>query len=131
MGCNIELPFEQEANPYQDISLEFRYFFVRKLMFVKYAVGSVICPGGFGTLDELMNSLTLTQTGKIDRFPIILYGRGHWQGLMDWITGRLEKGGFISAGDTNLLRVAESPQQAVDLVVSSCRRAGFLPAAEG
>lgn len=127
IGCNIQLPFEQAANPYQDISLDFRYFFVRKLMFVKYTVGSVICPGGFGTLDELLNALTLTQTGKIEQFPIVLFGKDHWSDLKTWVEKRLEEGGFVSAGDAELMQIVDTPEEVVELVVESCRRGGYLP----
>ena len=85
IGLNIELPFEQKSNPYTNLSVDFRYFFVRKTMFVKFATGFVIFPGGFGTLDELFESLTLVQTHKIHRFPIILFGKSYWSGLLDWI----------------------------------------------
>src|SRR3989441_7178967 len=85
VGCNIELPHEQSLNPYVDLGIEFRYFFVRKTMFVKYARGFVIFPGGFGTLDELFESLTLAQTGKIDHFPVVLFGRSYWEGLLRWM----------------------------------------------
>ena len=129
IGCNIELPFEQGANPYQDVSLTFRYFFVRKTMFVKYSVGYVICPGGYGTLDELFNALVLTQTGKIESFPIILFGRDYWSGLKEWIEKRVFSSGHISAGDQDLLQIADSPSEVVDLVVAKCRASGFLPPA--
>ena len=85
IGCNIELPFEQAANPYANLAINFRYFFVRKTMFVKYSSGFVIFPGGFGTLDELFEALTLVQTRKISRFPIVLYDSSYWKGLLDWI----------------------------------------------
>src|SRR4029077_10321097 len=97
IGCNIELPFEQLANPYLDLSINFRYFFVRKTMFVKYANGFVIFPGGFGTLDELFEALTLVQTRKISRFPIVLYGSSYWNGLLDWVKGTQLAEGAISA----------------------------------
>ena len=86
IGCNIELPFEQAGNPYTNLAVNFRYFFVRKTMFVKYSNGFVIFPGGFGTLDELFESLTLVQTRKVSRFPIILYNKNYWQGLLDWMS---------------------------------------------
>jgi uncharacterized protein (TIGR00730 family) len=130
IGCNIQLPFEQHANPYQDISLEFRYFFVRKLMFVKYTVGSVLCPGGFGTLDELLNAVTLTQTGKIEQFPIVLFGRAHWEGLIGWVREQLEAHGFVSPGDADLMQIADTPEEVVDIVVRACRQGGYLPADE-
>ncbi len=89
VGCNIELPHEQGLNPYVDLGVEFRYFFARKTMFVKYADGFVILPGGFGTLDELFEALTLIQTGKVRHFPVVLVGREYWSGLLDWIRGTL------------------------------------------
>lgn len=130
IGCNIQLPFEQRANAYQDISLDFRYFFVRKLMFVKYTVGSVLCPGGFGTLDELMNALTLTQTGKIEQFPIVLFGRDHWEGFTSWVRDTLDAGAFVSEGDGALMQVVDTPEEAVEIVVAACRKGGYLPPQE-
>ena len=98
VGCNIELPFEQGANPYVDTLVNFRYFFVRKTMFIKYSNAFIIFPGGFGTLDELFEALTLIQTGKIYQFPVILFGRHYWAGLVRWITSRLAGGGQDLAG---------------------------------
>ena len=95
IGCNIELPFEQHMNDFVDLGVDFRYFFVRKTMFVKYAEGFVVFPGGFGTLDELFEALTLTQTGKIQHFPVVLYGTDYWQGLLDWFRARLLAEGKI------------------------------------
>ncbi len=117
IGCNIELPFEQSQNRYASLSVNFRYFFVRKTMFVKYANGFVIFPGGFGTLDELFESLTLVQTGKINRFPIILYGSAYWKGLLDWIEGTQLAEGTISADDLKLLVVTDSVDEARDIMV--------------
>ncbi len=88
IGCNIELPFEQGLNAYVDLGIEFRYFFVRKMMFVKYAEAFCIFPGGFGTLDELFESLTLIQTGKVEHFPVVLFGTAYWGGLLDWMKAR-------------------------------------------
>src|SRR6185312_7296684 len=99
VGCNIELPFEQGANPYVDTLINFRYFFVRKTMFIKYSDAFVIFPGGYGTLDELFEALTLIQTGKIYRFPVILFGRHYWAGLIRWIQSRVLSEGKISDGD--------------------------------
>src|SRR6185436_15937991 len=99
VGCNIELPHEQYANPYTNISLDFRYFFVRKTMFVKYSEAFVVFPGGFGTLDELFESLTLIQTGKVKRFPVVLYGSDYWCGLLDWMRERLLAEGMVSEDD--------------------------------
>ena len=112
IGLNIELPFEQEANPYTNLSVNFRYFFVRKTMFVKFSNGFVIFPGGFGTLDELFEALTLVQTRKINRFPIILYGRSYWRGLLDWIKDTQLAEGAISPEDLNLLIVTDSVEEA-------------------
>jgi uncharacterized protein (TIGR00730 family) len=118
VGLNIELPFEQDLNPYADLKIHFRYFFVRKTMFVKYAQAFVIFPGGFGTLDELFESLTLIQTGKIRDFPLVLYGSGYWAGLMDWIENTLKAEGKISPGDMDLIKVVDSPQDAVDHILT-------------
>ena len=116
IGCNIELPHEQQGNPYANLSMQFRYFFVRKLMFVKYSEGFVIFPGGFGTLDELFEAVTLVQTRKIKQFPIVLYDSGYWAGMLDWIRDRLLEEGKISPEDRELLMVADSPQAIVDQV---------------
>jgi len=126
VGCNIELPHEQGANRYQDVSLQFRYFFVRKLMFVKYSVAFVIFPGGFGTLDELFESLTLVQTGKIEHFPIVLYGSTFWEPLLRWFRETLAVEGTISPGDPDLVRVLDEPAAVVEHVVSHCRTHGYL-----
>ena len=117
IGCNIELPFEQDENPYTNLSMDFRYFFVRKTMFVKYANGFVIFPGGFGTLDELFEALTLVQTNKINRFPIVLYGCDYWGGLLDWIKDTQLAAGAISPEDLNLLIVTDSIDEARDIMV--------------
>jgi len=117
VGCNIELPFEQSENRYTTLSVNFRYFFVRKTMFVKYANGFVIFPGGFGTLDELFEALTLVQTRKISRFPIVLYSSAYWKGLLDWIKGTQLVAGAISAEDMNLLIVTDSIDEARDVLV--------------
>jgi uncharacterized protein (TIGR00730 family) len=117
IGLNIELPFEQVGNPYTNLSVDFRYFFVRKTMFVKFATGFVIFPGGFGTLDELFEALTLVQTRKIHRFPIILFGRAYWQGLLDWITSTQLVEGAVSREDLNLLIVTDSVEEARDMLV--------------
>ena len=127
IGCNIELPFEQKPNPYQNISLSFRYFFVRKMMFVKYSIAFVIFPGGFGTLDELTESLTLAQTGKIEHFPIVLFGREYWQGWMDWLKGTLAGEGKIAEKDLDLFRLFDDPEKAAQWVVETARKKGHLP----
>jgi uncharacterized protein (TIGR00730 family) len=126
IGCNIELPHEQGPNPFQDISLSFRYFFVRKLMFVKYSVGYVIFPGGFGTLDELFEALTLTQTQKIEHFPIVLCGRSYWQPLVNWFKETLLVNRCIDAEDIDLLHLLDDPQEIVQTIVSHCREQGWL-----
>ena len=118
IGCNIELPFEQGTNRFVDVSLNFRYFFVRKTMFVKYSEAFVIFPGGFGTLDELFEALTLIQTGKIQNFPVILFGSTYWRGLMDWIKGTLLSDGKISPEDLDLLVVTDDIEEARRTIVS-------------
>ncbi|HXG25299.1 MAG TPA: TIGR00730 family Rossman fold protein [Candidatus Binatia bacterium] len=111
VGCNIELPHEQSINAYVDLGVEFRYFFARKTMFVKYADGFVILPGGFGTMDELFEALTLIQTGKIEHFPIILVGTAFFGGLVDWIKDRLRGEGMISPEDVDLLQLTDDPEE--------------------
>jgi uncharacterized protein (TIGR00730 family) len=117
VGCNIELPFEQHVNPYVDVAINFRYFFVRKTMFVKYAEAFVIFPGGFGTLDELFEALTLIQTGKVRDFPVILFGSAYWRGLMEWVRGTLLAEGKISPEDLDLVVVTDSLDEAVRVVI--------------
>jgi len=112
VGCNIELPREQELNPYVDLGVEFRYFFVRKNMFVKYARGFVIFPGGLGTLDELFESLTLAQTGKIEHFPIVLFGTEYWNGLLKWMRDVVLARGAMSAEDFELVSLTDDPEEA-------------------
>lgn len=117
IGCNIELPFEQDANEYQNISLEFHYFFVRKMMFVKYSVGYIIFPGGFGTLDELFEALTLAQTNKIQHFPIALFGREYWEGITEWLNDCLQvKHCTINPEDNKLYHICDKPEDAVDYI---------------
>jgi uncharacterized protein (TIGR00730 family) len=118
VGFNIELPHEQESNPYLDVSLTFSHFYARKTMFVKAAEGFVIFPGGFGTLDELFEALTLIQTGKVLDFPVVLFDSGYWRGLLDWTERRLLAEGMISPDDEDLLVVTDSPAEAVQTVVS-------------
>ncbi|MGZ3631622.1 MAG: LOG family protein [Candidatus Limnocylindrales bacterium] len=122
IGCSIELPHEQATNPYVDLAVDFKYFFVRKLMFVKYAQGFVIFPGGFGTLDELFESVTLAQTGKIEHFPIVLFGSAYWTGLLDWLHERVEAEGKIAQGDLGLLPVLDDVDDVVAMLVDSRRR---------
>jgi len=117
VGLNISLPQEQEPNEYQDISLEFRYFFSRKMMFVKYAQGFVILPGGFGTMDELFESMTLLQTKRIMAFPVVLMGSEYWSGLIDWVKTTMAQEGMIEPGDVDILTITDDPNEAVDLIV--------------
>ncbi len=119
IGCNIELPFEQRPNPYQTRGLKFKYFFVRKMMFVKYSLGFIIFPGGFGTLDELFEALTLIQTQKISNFPVVLFGTAYWQGLLDWIRDFAMKQGKVSEKDLQLLHVTDSPAEVVEIIIKS------------
>ena len=126
VGLNIELPFEQGSNPYVEIPVNHRYFFVRKTMFVKYSQAFVIFPGGFGTLDELFESLTLIQTGKISNFPVILFGSGYWAGLLDWLRDTVQAGGKISPPDLDLLQVTDSPEQVRQLVIQAMVQGGWL-----
>jgi uncharacterized protein (TIGR00730 family) len=121
VGCNIELPHEQALNPYVDLGVEFRYFFARKTMFVKYADAFVILPGGFGTMDELFESLTLIQTGKIRHFPVILVGTEYWGGMVDWVAKTMLPASVISAQDLALLQLTDSPEEVVRLVQESHR----------
>jgi len=115
VGCNIELPREQELNPYVDLGVEFRYFFVRKNMFVKYARGFVIFPGGLGTLDELFESLTLAQTGKIEHFPIVLFGSTYWKGLLEWLKEEVLTTGAIAPDDLKLMTLTDDPEEAAEM----------------
>jgi uncharacterized protein (TIGR00730 family) len=117
IGCNIELPFEQGANPFVDTLIQFRYFFVRKTMFIKYSVAFIIFPGGFGTLDELFEAVTLIQTGKIYQFPVILFGRRYWAGLIRWLQARVLAERKISAGDIDLMVLTDDPAEAAAAVI--------------
>jgi uncharacterized protein (TIGR00730 family) len=119
IGCNIELPFEQGANPYVDTLINFRYFFVRKTMFIKYSNAFIIFPGGFGTLDEAFEALTLIQTGKIYQFPVVFFGRHYWAGLIRWIQSRVLGEQKISPGDMDLMIMTDDPAEAVKLVVDA------------
>jgi uncharacterized protein (TIGR00730 family) len=119
VGLNIELPFEQGVNQYVDIAIEFHYFFVRKTMFVKYAQAFVIFPGGFGTLDELFEALTLIQTGKVQDFPVILFGSAYWGGLIDWVRTTLLPEGKVAIADLDLLVLCDSPVEVRDMIVRS------------
>jgi hypothetical protein len=119
VGLGIELPFEQGLNDYVDLGLNFRYFFVRKTMFVKYARGFIVLPGGFGTLDELFEALTLVQTQKVTSFPIVLLGTEYWSGLVDWLRHSVIEGGKASVKDLDLLHVTDSPEEAVEWIRSA------------
>ncbi len=113
IGMNIRLPFEQKPNPYANISIEYKYFFVRKVMFVKYAVAYVIFPGGFGTLDELFEALTLIQTKRIKSFPVILIGSEYWGGMIDWLRNTMVKEDKILAEDLDFIKIVDDPEEAV------------------
>jgi len=116
IGANIELPFEQGLNEYVDLGMQFRYFFVRKVMFVKYAEGFVIFPGGFGTLDELFEALTLIQTGKVEHFPVVLYGKDYWEGLMQWIRDKPLYEEKVSPEDLDLLTITSDIDEACEAI---------------
>lgn len=130
IGLNIQLPHEQSGNPYQDIGLNFRHFFSRKVMFVKYAAAYVVMPGGFGTLDELAEILTLIQTNKTRRIPIILVHAPFWEGFIHWIKNSLLAEGMISAPDLDLFKVLDEPQEVVDAIFHHYEHRGFEPSAE-
>jgi len=119
IGCNIELPFEQGANPYVDTLVNFRYFFVRKTMFIKYSNAFIIFPGGFGTLDEAFEALTLIQTGKIYQFPVIMFGRHYWAGLIRWLQSRVLGEAKIGPGDLDLMLLTDDPQEAAHAVIAA------------
>jgi uncharacterized protein (TIGR00730 family) len=125
IGCNIELPHEQYTNRYLTRSLDFKFFFVRKTMFVKYAIGFVVFPGGFGTLDELFEALTLMQTDKLTDFPIVLFGKDYWSGMTDWISDVMLSEGKISKGDDQLLTVTDNPRTVVRTLLQSRKRLGI------
>jgi uncharacterized protein (TIGR00730 family) len=126
VGLNIDLPFEQAPNPYQDIGLDFRYFFVRKYLFVKHAVGFVIFPGGFGTLDELFEALTLVQTRKVEAFPIVLVGVSFWSGLVDWMQERMIAEGCISQSELNLFEIVDDAAEAADVILRHIRMSNAI-----
>jgi hypothetical protein len=125
VGLNIELPFEQGPNSYQDIALTFHYFFTRKLMFVRYATAFVVFPGGFGTLDELFEALVLIQTGKIRDFPVVLMGVEFWDGLLGWMRDRLAAENMIAPADLDLIQTTDDPAEAVALVLAGAKRQGM------
>ena len=120
IGCNIELPFEQVPNPYLDTVVNFRYFFVRKTMFIKYSDAFVIFPGGFGTLDELFEALTLIQTGKISHFPVVLFGSWYWKGLLDWMRSTVLAHKKIAPADLELMTITDDPDEAAAIVIKAC-----------
>jgi len=130
VGLNIELPHEQSANPYQDVSQTFRHFFARKVAFVKFAVAYVVLPGGFGTLDELFEALTLVQTGKSRPIPIILVHSAFWQGLIEWFRERLVAEGMISAADMNLIQIIDEPAAVATAIFDHYESRGFAPSAK-
>jgi uncharacterized protein (TIGR00730 family) len=125
VGLNIQLPHEQGENAYQDISHTFQHFFARKVMFVKLSCAFVMLPGGFGTLDELFEVLTLVQTGKVRRVPVVLVGSAYWKGLVEWTVGRLQAEGMISPGDLDILQILDEPRQVVDAIFTHYHSRGF------
>ena len=133
IGLNIELPHEQTGNRFANLPMHFHYFFARKVCFVKYSLGFVFMPGGFGTLDEFFEIVTLVQTGRIPQFPLILFGRNHWRGLLRWMKTRTAgPTSFISPGDLDLVKVTDDPQEAVDIILDyerQRRSSGVLPQA--
>jgi uncharacterized protein (TIGR00730 family) len=124
VGLNIQLPQEQKGNRYANVPINFHYFFSRKVCFVKYSMGFIFMPGGYGTIDELFETLTLVQTERIPHFPLILYYRAHWEGLLEWLKHQVEKTKLISPGDLDLLSVVDKPQEAIDLILDYKRRVG-------
>ena len=127
VGLNIDLPHEQLSNKYQHISLRFKHFFARKVMFAKYATAFVVMPGGYGTLDELFEALTLVQTGKTRQMPIILVHEPYWRGLLDWCRARLVEEGMIDASDVDLMQVCNEPKEVVDAIFAFYEKRGFQP----
>jgi len=130
IGLNITLPFEKGSGEFQDVSVAFKYFFARKMMFVRFASAYVILPGGFGTLDELSEVLTLVQTGKTRRIPIILVGGSYWRGLLDWMGDRMVGEGMINAKDMELMQVIEDPEAIVEAIFAFYESRGFVPSRE-
>ena len=128
VGLVIELPFEDEMNEYVTLGINFRYFFVRKVMFLKYAQGFIVLPGGYGTLDELFEALTLVQTKKVTSFPIVLFGRDHWAGMLDWIEKSLRDEAYISADDRAMLHLTDDVDEAVAIITEHASRNGIGPA---
>lgn len=130
-ACNIELPMEEKPNLYQDVSVHFRYFFVRKLMLVRYANAFVIFPGGFGTLDELFEIVTLVQCGKVNELPIVLYDSSYWGGLVEWIKASLVKEGCIHDHELSLFRIVDTPEEAAQAVIQPLAEAKMIPQFDG
>lgn len=130
IGLNIQLPHEQHGNAFQDMGISFKYFFNRKLAFVRTSAALICMPGGFGTLDELTEALTLIQTGKARKIPIILVGREFWSGLHDWMRATLLRDKLISPGDIELMQILEEPQEIVDVIFDAYERVGFRPTKE-
>jgi len=130
VGLNIELPFEQVPNEYLDVMMEFHYFFCRKVMFLKYSIGFIMFPGGFGTMDELFEALTLIQTQRNQNFGLVLYGREHWQGLLDWLREKLRDTGYISPEDLDIPHVTDDPAEAVDIILKRLRAVARRAAAK-
>jgi uncharacterized protein (TIGR00730 family) len=122
IGCNIELPHEQDLNPYVDIGLRFGHFFARKVMFVRYASAFIVCPGGFGTLDEMFEVLTLIQTATVRHMPAILLGEGEWDGLLDWLRERPLSNGYIDRSDLDLMHLVKDPEEACRMVKAAYQR---------
>ena len=129
VGLNIQLPHEQISNQYQDVSQTFRHFFARKVMFVKFASAYVVVPGGFGTMDELMEAMTLVQTQKIRRIPIILVQESYWRGLIDWMKDRMISERMIDAADMDLIKLIDEPRQVVEAIFNHYEKRGFEPSA--
>jgi uncharacterized protein (TIGR00730 family) len=124
IGLNIELPFEQIGNRYANVPIHFHYFFSRKVCFVKYSLAFIFMPGGFGTLDEFFEVLTLVQTQRIPRFPLILFGSKYWKGLLEWMGSAMGKGRYISPGDLELVSITDDPQEAINIILDYERRVG-------
>ena len=124
VGLNIRLPFEQQSNRYANVPIDFRYFFARKVCFVKYSTAFIFMPGGYGTLDEFFEVATLIQTRKISPFPMILFGRSYWSGLLKWIKSVLDQSGFISPGDMDLYSLTDDPKEAVEIIMRYVRQVG-------
>src|SRR4051812_29199708 len=124
VGLNIELPHEQAGNRFANVPVHFHYFFSRKVCFVKYSIGFVFMPGGFGTLDEFFEVMTLVQTQRIPKYPLILFGRDYWTGLLRWAKGTMEKNKYISPGDLDLVTITDDPQEAIDVILDYMRRVG-------